>query len=197
MTYRRVTTCALVILALLLPGASQARLESLKGFDKDLTKNEVSEHYTEGGMTALLSLVREQIEEADRKADKHSGKDRERWRAIAGAARAVLERATAVSASSDPASASEEFDALRSFLYSLRTEVRGEVPTCLLADIIRLFGNLRLKVPYVAPEDRARPLTPEQARLEAPHLVDPATGTEYVEPAELAGLSADDVARLD
>ncbi|HJQ97157.1 MAG TPA: hypothetical protein VJ826_02530, partial [Candidatus Polarisedimenticolaceae bacterium] len=178
-----------MILALLLPDITSARLEALKGFDKDLAAHGVTERYSEAGMQALLSLVREQIDEADRKGD--------RFRDIADAARGVLERATKLSAGADPAALSEEYDALRSFLYSLRSEVRGEVRTCLIADVLRLFNNASLEVPYLSREDRARPLLVEQAALEASNLVDPRTGAEYAEPEKLAGLSPDQISELD
>ena len=180
---------ALLVLVLLAPGVSQARLEALKGFDKDVAAHGVTERYSPSGMEALVALVRDQIEEAERKG--------ERFHAIAEAARGALDRATKASATSDPAALSEGYDALLSLLYSLRSEVRGEVKTCLIADVLRLFNNASLEVPYLTPDERARPLAPDQAVREAANLVDPKTGTEYADPSELAGLSPDQISELD
>jgi hypothetical protein len=187
MTSRWCSIFAASFLACIVSVRAEARLEALKGFDKDLAAHGVTERYSASGMEALLALVREQIEEADREGE----------RAIADAGRGVLYRATKVSASSDPAVLSEEFDALKSFLYSLRSEVRGEVKTCLLADILRLINNASLEVPYLTPQERARPLTPGEAALEATNLVDARSGTEYAEPTKLAGLSPEQISELD
>jgi len=189
--------CAFVILACVAALPAGAVLQALKGFDKDLAAHGVPESYSGPGLEALLALLRDEIAEADRQIAQATGKDRERIRAIADAARGVVERATAPAVTSDPAAASSAFAALKSLLYSMRTEIRGERGTCLIADIVRLLGNMSLKMPYLAPQDRVRPLTPDQAALEAANLVDPLTGTEYGDPARLAGLTPDHVAQLD
>lgn len=189
---------AIVILACIVPVPAGARLEALKGFDKDLAQHGVTETYSRSGMEALLALVREEIEEAGRQIDRAGEEDdRKRLRTIADVARSVLERATTTATSSDPAAASGEFAALKSFLYSLRSEVRGESGTCLICDVVRLLGNTSLKMPYLSAQDRTQPLTPERASLEAANLVDPRTGTPYDDPAALAGLSPEQVSRLD
>src|SRR5262245_59797086 len=185
---RRTRVAVVVILTCLALLPAEAGLVALKGFDKDLAAHGVPQRYSPSGMEALLALVREEIEEADRRIERAEEEgDRERLRKIADVDRSVLERATAGAASSDAGAVSSEFAALRSFLYSLRSEVRGERGTCLLADVVRLLGNLSLKMPYLSPQDRARPLTPDEAVLEAANLVDPGTGTEYDDPARLAG----------
>jgi hypothetical protein len=179
-----------VILACVAPLPADARLVALKGFDEDLAAHGVSEGYSDRGMEALVELVRREIEYAEGEIDGATEKKREKLRRIASAARGVVERA---SAAPGPA----EFAVLKSFLYSLRCEVRGERRTSLLADVVRMLRNLSLKMPYLSPHDRAPPLTTDQAALEAANLVDPRTGTEYGDPAKLAGLSAEEVGRLD
>jgi hypothetical protein len=192
-----VSVGAVAILACVAALPAEAGLKALKGFDKDLAAHGVPEGYSGPGLEALLALVRDEIAEVDRRIAQATGEDQEQLRGIADAARGVLERATALTASSDPAAASSGFAALKSLLYSMRSEVRGEQGTCLIADIVRLLGNMSLKIPYLSPQDRARPLTPDQAALEAANLVDPRTGTEYSDPVGLSGLSPEHVAELD
>ena len=187
----RVAVCAFTLVACVAAHPAAAGLKALKGFDKDLAKHGVTESYTGPGLEALRALVRDEIAEAERRSADAKPHDRARLRKIADAARGVLDRPQ------DPGAASSEFAALRSLLFSLRTEIRGMKGTVLVADIFRLLRNMSLKLPYLTPEERVQPLTPERAAREAPDLVDPRSGAEYAAPAALAGLTPEEVSHLD
>jgi len=187
----RVAVCAFTLVACVAAHPAAAGLKALKGFDKDLEKHGVTESYSGPGLEALRALVRDEIAEAERRSADAKPHDRARLRKIADAARGVLDRPQ------DPGAASSEFAALRSLLFSLRTEIRGVKGTVLVADIFRLLRNMSLKLPYLTPEERVQPLTPERAAREAPDLVDPRSGAEYAAPAALAGLTPEEVSHLD
>src|SRR4030095_3879745 len=80
---------------------------------------------------------------------------------------------------------------------SLRAELKGKRKVNAMFVVFGILGNLSLKIPYLTPEERSRPLTLDEAKLEAANLEAPATGKLYRDPAELAGLSSEQVSRLD
>jgi hypothetical protein len=170
-----------------------AVLRALAGFDRDLAEHGVTERYSESGMSALIQLVGDEIAGIDRRASAGGG-EAPRLRGIADAGRRVLAR---VSELKDPSAASAAYPALKSLLYSMRTAAGGVRHGHKVETALRVLGNLKLEIPYLSPDERTRPLTPAEVALEAANLADPVTGRRYGDPAELAGLSSDEVSRLD
>jgi hypothetical protein len=180
--------------ALSLP--AHAALTELDHFDDELAEHGVGAAYSEPSMTALVGLIRDEIASLRAAAASAEGKDRTKLERMADATAAVLDGVTARAGSSE-ADAAAASPALKSLLYSVRAEARGASHVSKIRIGLGVLGNLSLKLPYLSPDARARPLTAAQATLEAVNLIDPENGRTYSKPEELAGLSSDQVSRLD
>ena len=188
------------ILAILVFCASlpaSAGLVEIKDFDKELAAKGIPAEYSDSGMAALLAETAGDLEALKKHAAEEKGDDREEMEEMADAVGDALARFSAIAASDDAAAKHAAFPALKSMLYSLRSEVRGRPKEAKLADIFGFLRNLSLEIPYLSPDERNRPLTREQAEREAVDLEDPRTGKVYREPADLAGLTSEQVSRLD
>jgi hypothetical protein len=166
----------LVVLAAGSSLPASAALVEIKDFDKELAAKDISAEYSDSGMAALLAETASDLEALRRQAAEEKGDDREELEEMADAVGDALARFSAIAASDDAAAKHAAFPALKSMLYSLRAEVRGRPKTGKLAVALGTLRNLSLKIPYLAPDERNRPLTRAQAELEASDLEDPRTG---------------------
>jgi hypothetical protein len=183
-----VAACALALPA-------RAVFIELEHFDDELAGHGVGADYSEQSMTALVGLIRDEIAALQAEAASAEDKERKKLERMADGAAAVLDGVAARTTS--PEAAAAAFPALKSLLYSVRAEARGPRHTNKIRMALDILGNLSLEVPYLSAGDRARSLTPAQAKLEAANLFDAKTGRTYSKPEELAGLSPEQVSRLD
>jgi hypothetical protein len=184
--------CALAC-ALSLP--ADAALVELKHYDDELAKQGVGTEYSDEGLAKLIELVRREQSGLEEQAA--AAPDDKKLRRMADAVDEALVAATAIHASSDEAAKAATFPALKSLLYSIRSELQGKRKSGMIAAAFGVVRNLSLKLPYVASGERGRPLSLDEARLEAVNLVDPQTGKTYTRAEELVGLSSDQVSRLE
>lgn len=187
----------LSVLALSFSLPARAGQTEIKHFDKKLAAQGVSIEYSDAAMRALLELIRSDIAALRDQASSADEEDRKKLEEMADAVSGALDHFTAIAASGDTAAKAAAFPAAKSMLYSLRSELQGRQKVHKLAALLGILGNLSLKIPYLSPEERSRPLTLSEAKLEAAGLQDPATGKTYRDPDELTGLSAEQVSRLD
>jgi hypothetical protein len=185
-----------VLVLSLAPGVMAQRTE-LKHFDKELAAHGVSVEYTDAGMTALIELIRSDLAGMRTAEAAAGGDDREKLERLTGAVAGALDRFASIAASRDAAAKAAAFPALKSMLYSMRSEVLGKRKAGKLAVAFGILGNLSLNLPYLSAEERRRPLSLAKAKLEAANLEDPQAGKVYREPAELVGLTSEQVSRLD
>jgi hypothetical protein len=116
---------------------------------------------------------------------------------MAAAMTEALERFSSLAASDDEAVKAAAFPALKSLLYCVRAELGGARKSITFGVVLGILDNLSLRLPYLSPERSRDPLTHEQAEREAVNLEDPRSGRTYIASADLAGLSSDEVSRLD
>jgi hypothetical protein len=174
-----------------------AATTEVEHFDKQLAAHGVSAEYSDAGMTALIELIRSDVAALKAQAAAAGSDDRAKLEEMAEAVSGALDQFAKIAASEDKAAKSAAFPAAKSMLYSLRAELQGKRKINAMFVVFGILGNLSLKIPYLTPEERSRPLTLDEAKLEAANLEDPATGKLYRDPAELAGLSSEQVSRLD
>ncbi|HKQ61357.1 MAG TPA: hypothetical protein VJS92_08685 [Candidatus Polarisedimenticolaceae bacterium] len=174
-----------------------AALVELKQFDEELAAHGVSADYTDAGMTALLELARSDLVDLRARAEAPDEDDREELAQLAEAVDGALERFAAIAAAADADAKAAAFPALKSMVYSVRSELQGKRKGNKLKVALSVLHNLSLKLPFLTREERARPLAPAEARLEAANLEDPRTGKVYRAPADLAGLTPEQVSQLD
>ncbi len=187
-----------VLLVLILSSyPARAALTEIEHFDRELEAHGVSEEYSDAGLEALIEMVRSDVAALRTRAQAAHGDDREELEAMAVAVNGALEKFATIAASGDASAKASAFPAVKSMLYSLRSELQGQRKGGKLSDVFGVLGNLSLKVPYLSPEERSRPLTEAEAKLEAANLQDPATSKAYRDPAQLAGLTSEQVSRLD
>ena len=193
---RRFVVLAVVALSISQP--VRAALTEIEHFDRELADHGVSVEYSDTAMTALMELVRSALADLrSRAAAAPDDDDREKLEGMADAVTGALDRFAAIAGSGDAAAKAAAFPAVKSMLYSLRSELQGRRKAGKLSGVFGILGNLSLKLPYLSPEERRRPLTEAEAKLEAANLQDPATGKTYPDPARLAGLSSEQVSRLE
>jgi hypothetical protein len=191
---RRGVVVAVLAVSFSLP--AMAALTEFKHFDKELAAHGVSVKYSDSGMTALINLIRSDLTGLRAQAAA-AGDDREKLERMAVAVAGALDNFAAIAPSGDGAAKAAAFPALKSMLYSLRSELLGKRKVGKLGIALGILGNLSLKLPYLSPEERRRPLVLAEAKLEAANLEDPQAGKVYREPADLAGLTSEQVSRLD
>jgi len=191
----RVLIAACVLTATSPP--TRARLVELKHFDKTLEQQGVGLEYTDDGLARLIALVRQEVPRIEERAATASGRKRAHLQLLAGAIHDELAIAATIHASSNADAKAAAFPALKSLLYSIRSDLQGRRTGGKIAILFNVLRNLSLERPYLGVEERRRPLTIEQARLEAVNLLDPETGATYATPDALVGLSSDQVSRLD
>ena len=176
---------------------AKATLTELKHFDKDLAEHGVSEQYSDTGMVALIDLARGDLADLRAEAAASEGDDRGELEQMAEAVAGALDRFAAIAAQGDSAARAAAYPALKSMLYSLRSERQGKRKGGVLAVAAGILRNFSLKMPYLPPQERHRPLTPDEAKLESANLEDPRSGKVYREPSDLAGLTSEQVSRLE
>ena len=188
-----IASCALAALAT----PARARLVELKDFDKRLERQGVGIEYSDESLARLIELLREEAAGIRSRVPIASRSEREHLEEIADAVDEVLARAETIRGSTAADAKAALFPALKSLLYSVRSELQGRRTGGKVAVMFNVLRNTSLEEPYLDVEERRRPLTLEQARLEAVHLADPQTGTTYATAGALAGLSSEQVSRLD
>jgi len=176
---------------------ARAQTTEIKHFDKDLAAHGVSAQYSDAGMRALIDLIRSDVAALRSKAASPGEENRKKLEKMAEAVTGATDHFAAIAASDDLAAKQAAFPTAKAMLFSLRSEVQGKRKISLFVIVWGMLGNLSLKLPYLSPEERSRPLGPAEARLEAGALQDPATGKIYRDPADLTGLSSEQVSRLD
>ncbi len=184
-------------LACVLSRTADAALVEIKHYDDELAEHGVGLEYSDEGMANLIDLVRREQAGLEQKAAAAKENDQKKLRRMADAVDEALTAAVAIHASSDDAAKAATFPALKSLVYSIRSELQGKRKSGMIAAAFGVLRNLSLKLPYVAPGARGQPLSLEEARLEAVNLVDPRTGKIYTRAEQLVGLSSDQVSRLE
>lgn len=176
---------------------ASADLIEFKDFDKELASHGIQPAYSDEGLVALIELIRNEVELIATRAAASTGDEQAKLRTLADAVSAALDNYARLAATSDNAAKAAAFPALKSLLYSVRGEVLGEQKHHKIRVIFGVLKNLSLKIPYLTPETRTLPLDLERARMESANLQDPSTGQSYIHPADLAGLSSEQVSLLD
>ncbi|HEU5182177.1 MAG TPA: hypothetical protein VFW45_15440, partial [Candidatus Polarisedimenticolia bacterium] len=194
---RNLRSGAVLLVLILSSCPAGAALTEIEHFDRELEAHGVSVAYSDAGLEALIEMVRSDLAGLRTQSQAADGDDREELETMAGAVNGALEKFAAIAASGDEAAKAASFPAIKSMLYSLRSELQGQRKAGKLSGVFGVLGNLSLKLPYLSPEERSRPLTEAEAKLEAANLQDPATGKTYRDPAQLAGLTSEQVSRLD
>jgi hypothetical protein len=175
-----------LVSALALP--AEAALVEIKHYDEELERSGVGLVYTDESMARLIELLRQEVAGLESRA-KHER--------MAEAVKEAVSAASSIRDSADEAASAAAFPALKSLLYSVRSELRGKRKSGNIAAALGVLRNLSLRLPYLGPEERKRPLTIEEARLESTNLVDSRTGKSYAKPEQLVGLSSEDVSELE
>lgn len=186
-----------VLLACALSLPAGAALTVFPDFDRELAAHGVERDYTDEGQETLIGLVGDEIAGLRARAGAAEERERKKLERTADAVAQALERLAAVATSPDHGARAAAFAALKSLLYSVRAEARPARRGITLGVIFGFLRNLSLELPWLSPAERLRPLDSVRAERESVNLVDPRTGREYVERADLAGLSSDEVSRLD
>jgi len=191
---RRRIVLAVLVVSFSLPAIAQ--VTELERFDKELAAHGVSVEYTASGMTALIELTRSDLA-GMRTVAAADNDDREKIGRMAVAVAGALDNFVAIAASGDAAAKAAAFPALKSMLYSMRSELSGKRKVSKLAVAFGILRNLSWDLPYLSPEERMRPLTLAEAKLEAANLEDPQAGKVYPGPTDVAGLTSEQVSRLE
>ncbi len=188
---------AVVLVLILSSYPVGAAVTEIEHFDRELEAHGVSLGYSDAGFQALIEMVRSDVAALRIQAEAADGDDREELESMAGAVDGALGKFAAIAPSGDEAAKAAAYPALKSMLYSLRSEIQGQRKAGKLSGVFGVLGNLSLKIPYLSPEERSQPLTEAEAKLESANLQDPATGKTYRDPVQLAGLTSEQVSRLD
>jgi hypothetical protein len=128
---------------------------------------------------ALIQLIQSDLEGIRDQAAAADPDDRGKLEQMGDAVAGVLDSFAAVVVSGDAAGKAAAFPALKSMLYSVRSELRGKRKVNKLAVALSLLGNLSLELPYLSPEERMRPLSLVETKLEAANLEGPEAGKFY------------------